>query len=375
LQIPAQVGHAPRRLRAALVAFCAACGSRGPSAGSSDSLYIGLAVTDAPDPSSYRRGAALALESLNATRTPEQLPFGIREPPAAATTPMAIAAALRDDPDVIGVVGHARDAVTQAAAAGYAGRRPVVVISPTSRDEATAHRSDWIFRLAPPTAAVAEAIARYAADSVRAPRAALIYPNDASGRDFGRAFGRAYGEVGGLLIERDPYLVGDRGAFEPYALRLAGQGAAGAVVVAGTFGDILALVTSAAAASLDADVLGAPEPWDRVQAIADSTRRVHLASAFDAERPQTPAAAEFIAVYSRLYGAAPDARAALTYDAAMLIGLAVRDVGVDRWAVRDWIARTGRGRPAHAGASGSILFDGFGNPVNRTVLLVGPRLP
>ena len=361
--------HAALGLGAALFVLCAACGNRGAGAGSSDSVYVGLAVTDAPDPAAYRRGASLALEVLNAARAPEELPLALREPPASATTSTAIAEALRDDAEVVGVVGHARDAATREATPIYGARRPIVVVSPTARDEATAAASSWVFRIAPAGVAIAEGVARFAADSLAPARAAVIYPNDAAGRGFVRAFSRRYDESGGAVSERDPYLAASPSAFEAYAPRLALTGHA-VVVTSGSVTDIVALVSQLDAVGVDAPLVAAPDPWEAIERVTDTIGgRIRLAVAFDWQRPQTGAAAEFVAAYRRRYAGAPDPVAALAYDAAMLIGLAVRETGLDRRAVRDWIARTGRGRSAHVGATGPLVFDGFGNPVNKPVTI------
>jgi len=358
-----------RGLGAAVLTLCAACGTRGAGAGSSDSVYVGLAVADAPDPAAYRRGASLALEVLNAGRASEELPLALREAPASATTPTAIAQVLRDDVDVVGVVGHARDASTQEAAPTYGTRRPLVVVSPTARDDATAAASTWVFRIAPSGVAIAQGAARFAADSLAPGPAAVVYPNDRAGRGFARAFARRYGELGGTVTERSPYLAASPSAFDAYAPRLAFTGPA-VVAASGRVADILALAFELDAAGVDAPLVAVPEPWEEAAALTDTlAERIRVAVAFDWHRPETGAAAEFVAAYGRRYAAAPDPVSALAYDAAMLIGVAVREAGLDRRAVRDWIARTGRGRSAHVGATGPLVFDGVGNPVNKPVVI------
>ena len=359
-------------LAAVLLALGAACGSRGATAAGSDSVYVGLAVHDAPDPSSYRQGAALALAVLNAARAPEDMPLALREAPPSATTAAAVAEALRDDPDLVGVVGHARDATTREAARVYAARRPIVAVSPTALDEATAAMSEWVFRVSPAGAAIAAAIAQYATDSLGLASAAVIYPNDHTGRAFARAFARAFDESGGTVAERDPYLTGDASPFRAYAPRIAVSDV-GVVVAAGAVGDLVALEATLDAVGFAGPLVVVPSAGEGFAFAADTVGTPpRIAAAFDGERRQSRAAAEFVAAYVARYQTPPDARAALAYDATMLIGLAVREVGVHRRAVRDWIARTGRGRPAHQGAAGPVVFDGSGNPVNKPVVMVAP---
>jgi branched-chain amino acid transport system substrate-binding protein len=354
-----------------LLGWCAACAGGGAerSAGT-DSVYVGLAVVDASDPRPYRNGARLALAVLNAGRAPEHPPLGIREPPAGAATVVSIARTLRDDPDVVGVVGHARDGPTLEAAHIYGDRAPVVLISPTAAYETTAAASNWVFRLAPTTRTVARAAASFTVDSLRATRSAVLYHNDRAGREFVGEFARAFVGAGGALVARDPYL--DESAFDAYVPRFTQRGAAG-VIIAGPLAQILTATRAVGASGGPTAALVIPEPWEDVTALDGPVGLpVRVVAAFDAERPRSRAAAEFLAAYTNRYGTPVDPRAALAYDATMLIGRAAREEGADRRRVRDWIARTGRGRPAHSGATGSVVFDASGNPVNKAVVFVDP---
>jgi ABC-type branched-subunit amino acid transport system substrate-binding protein len=97
---------------------------------------------------------------------------------------------------------------------------------------------------------------------------------------------------------------------------------------------------------------------------------VRYTAFFVADRASTDAARAFVRDYEARFGQAPDHRAALSYDAAMLIGLAAREVGPGRRRIRDWVAATGRERPAYQGVTGEIGFDETGDVVGKTVLVV-----
>ena len=58
--------------------------------------------------------------------------------------------------------------------------------------------------------------------------------------------------------------------------------------------------------------------------------------------PSDGDAKQFAADYTRRFGQAPTPQAALSYDAAMLIGRAALAVGPDRQRIRDWVASVGR---------------------------------
>jgi branched-chain amino acid transport system substrate-binding protein len=92
---------------------------------------------------------------------------------------------------------------------------------------------------------------------------------------------------------------------------------------------------------------------------------------FLARRATSPEAKAFIAAYEAAYKEEPDQRAALAYDAAMLIGHAAIEVGPDRAKIRDYIEATGRagGRPAMMGVAGPIAFDEKHDAVNKPVVV------
>jgi ABC-type branched-subunit amino acid transport system substrate-binding protein len=77
----------------------------------------------------------------------------------------------------------------------------------------------------------------------------------------------------------------------------------------------------------------------------------------------------FDSLYEARFGTPPDHRAALSYDAARLLGAAVIAVGPDRRRVRDWLAGVGTVTPPFEGVTGPIRFTVLRNAMNKPVLL------
>jgi branched-chain amino acid transport system substrate-binding protein len=357
------------------VVIAAGCGGAGAGASGGDTLFIGVAaaMTEAALP--YFRGVELAVADLNARRAPSAPPFGLRLPPTEQPTQVDVAIALRDDPSVIGVVGHTGSAQSLEAAPVYGdvaagGANAVVAITPTATNPLVTRASDWVFRVCPTDLDGARALAVYAADSLGARRAAVIYRNDLFGRGYTRAFAPVFIEAGGELVERDPYLAGIT-AFEAYALRIARQ-RVDAVVVAGGSTDAVDITRALRAAGSRPHILGTD---DLAALTTDSAAirdfgDVRYTAFFVADRAAGETAREFVRDYRERFGVLPDHRAALSYDAAMLIGLAAIEAGGDRRSIRDRVAETGRGRPAHLGVTGEIRFDETGDVIGKTVLVV-----
>jgi ABC-type branched-subunit amino acid transport system substrate-binding protein len=200
--------------------------------------------------------------------------------------------------------------------------------------------NDWVFRVCPVVTRQAEALARDAAHSLPLARGAVVYRNDASGKDF--------------------------------AIRMTRRGVHG-VVVSGNAPDARRLIRALRAAGGRQAILATNPPAAADTAAVRDFAGARYVSLFaprtHASVAADSAAVRFTAAFARANGAAPDHWGALAYDAATLIGRAVQEVGPDRTRVRDWIAATGTARAAHEGVTGRIAFDAAGDPVAKQVLV------
>jgi branched-chain amino acid transport system substrate-binding protein len=275
---------------------------------------------------------------------------------------------LRDDPAVVGIVGDAEsgrtlDALPVIEDAAGKGENAVVAVSPTATSPALAGRSPWLFRVCPSDEAASRAAAHFAADSLAARRAAVIYRNDSYGRDWTAAFTRAFKERGGQVVIRDPYVAGvtEWAALAAYI----GQTGADIVLFPGSAEDAADLVRALRAAGVRTPVLGG----DAVAPLVSQPEfaGVRYLTAFMADRLERPEAKAFAAAFERRYQMPPDLRAAMGYDAAMVIGRAALASAGDRRRVRDWIAAIGTGRQPLPGVAGPIAFDRRHDVVDRTV--------
>lgn len=361
---------------ASLVAGGTACGRRrATAAGGRDTLYVGVAA--ARTNTTYFEGVELALARLNRQR-PEGAPvLAIRMPLEVQTSQVKVAEAFRDDPTVIGVVGHTGSAQTLDAAPIYGdrehdGRDAVVAVSPTATNPAVTRASDWIFRVCPTDDDAARQLARFALDSVHARTVAILYRNDLFGRGFTRVLAPELQRGGATVVERDPYLAGVT-EYQAYAARMAAR-KIDALVVAGGGADAADMIRALRRAGADPAVLGTDDVSSILSTAAggaerDEFRGVRFTAFYDPARASSPDQASFAAEYEKRYGAPPNQQVALSYDAAMVIGRAVHEVGGDRRRVRDWIASLGNGRPAHHGLTGDIRFDRNGDAVAKQVVI------
>ena len=155
-------------------------------------------------------------------------------------------------------------------------------------------------------------------------------------------------------------------SFDPY-LERAMQRGKDVLVVAGQADGGLAVLNAARRAGYDGPVLGA----DGLTSLKDAgpvANGVFISSAFLPDR-DTPVASAFVDAYNQKYNEMPDHRGAMTYDAIKLIVEALREVGTDRMALRDYVASVGSSRPAFEGVSGRIAFDPNGDVAGKEVAM------
>jgi len=366
-------------LAAAALATTTSCARAGAALRTrADTAFVGVAV-GLQSPERYvnvYRGAQLALDDLNARR-PEGAPvLALRRAPTEVRSHVELASAFVADSSVVAVVGHTESEPTLDAAAIYedrarGGRRAMAAVSPTANGTMVTRVNDWVFRVCPVVTRQAEALARYAADSLHLARVAVVYRNDASGKDFARAFAAEFARLGGEVVERDPF-VEDFPEFEAFAIRMTRRGVHG-VVVSGNAPDARRLIRALRAAGGRQAILATNPPAAADTAAVRDFAGARYVSLFaprtHASVAADSAAVRFTAAFARANGAAPDHWGALAYDAATLIGRAVQEVGPDRTRVRDWIAATGTARAAHEGVTGRIAFDAAGDPVAKQVLV------
>ncbi|MDF1505817.1 ABC transporter substrate-binding protein, partial [Roseisolibacter sp. H3M3-2] len=352
----------------ALALLAAAC-RPGPGAAAArtgvDTVAIGVALNpERPGMEAIHQGVDLAVAALNADPAVRArgVAFVALRTPRGLTSAVRAAERLRDDPRVAGIVGDAESGRTLDALPVYEdadgeGRRAVVAVSPTATSGALAGRSPWLFRMSPSDETASRGVADFAFDSLHARRAAVVYRNDSYGRDWGASFARAYRAREGEAVARDPYVAGVT-EWEPYAAYLATL-APDLVLFPGSAEDAGPFLRALRRAGLRVPVLGG----DALAPLADSTGfdGVHFAVAFVADRAATPEAKAFVRDYGARFGGAPGVRAAMAYEAAMLVGRAAAAVGRDaprrRREVRDWIAALGRTTPPLPGVAGPIAFD------------------
>jgi branched-chain amino acid transport system substrate-binding protein len=334
-----------------------------------DPLLIGIgAIPGSPAYAGVVRGVDLAVERLNAA---SELRFRSRPPERGAVGAVQVAQQLSEDPRVIAVVGHPEsgntiEAIPIYADAEHAGANGVVAISPTASSPQLSSVSPWFFRVAPSDDDAARVTAQWAADSLGATRAAIVYRNDAYGRDWAGTFTRAFANMGGAVIAREPYLNGVTD-WDAYAQRFAAL-RPDVVLFPGDAIDALAFIRALKARGVTAPFIGG-DGAEQIKREADAFGARYVAF-FRADRATGPEAEWFLARYRERFQQDPDMFAALSYDAALVIGRTIIRGARTRAALRRALEEIGNGTPIVQGVAGPIAFSRSHDIRERRVVLV-----
>ena len=362
---------APALLAALAIAGCTARGTV-------DRVAIGLAAqAQSPTNLSTKQGAELAVIRLNAQRPRGAPPFVLRTVPPNVDLAVPIATALRDDHEVVGVVGHTDSRSTLEAAPVYEdaehdGEHAVAAVTPVSTSMLLSGKSRWLFRICPNDSANSRAAADFAIDSLKSRRATVMYRNDAYGIGWTRSFIPLYEQHGGTVVSSEPHLA-KMADWDAYAGVIHRQ-APDLILFPGGPADAETLIRDLRAAGRVPQMIGG-DGFSTMEADAKGFAGVYYISFFLPARPPNDAARDFVDEFQRRYHALPDQRAALAYDATMLIGRAGIAVGPERDRVRDYLAEIGTSRPAMIGVTGPIAFDARHDVVDKRVIIarVGGR--
>lgn len=357
----------------ALALAASACRQGEAASPDQNAFAIGLgAMPGRPGYESMQRGLQMAVERLNETG---KVRFRVRPPDKAATSPVLVAEQLRDDPGVIGVVGHpesgnAIETIPVYADAEHIGKNGVVAVSPTASSPRLSGISPWFFRVAPSDAEAARYVAHWVLDTLKASRAAVIYRNDSYGRDWSSTFAETFTGSGATVVARNPYLSGIT-EWDAYA-QLLQKLKPDVVLFPGDAGDAVEMLRALHAVDLKVAFIGG----DGTEGMRDSSEAegARYVAFFHPDNVTTEEGRTFVRRYTERFKQQPDMFAAMSYDAALVIGRTVQRGARTRAAVRHALELLGsKQSPAIEGAAGMLGFERNHDIAGRGVVITSVR--
>ncbi|HET9525691.1 MAG TPA: ABC transporter substrate-binding protein [Pyrinomonadaceae bacterium] len=277
-----------------------------------------------------------------------------------------LTAKLIDQDKVVAIIGGGTSGNSRAAAP-RAQSSHVPLIAPSSTDPAVTLVGDYIFRACFVDEFQGEVMASFAFNSLKAQKAAILYDfNSPYGRGLTNFFQDSFKRLGGLIVNEQSYTQGD----DDFRGQLSSIRASepDVIYIPGYYGDVTLIAKQARQLGLTQPLLGgdgwdAPELW---QLGGDALNGSYISTHYSVDDP-SPAIRSFVEEYMRRYGnLAPDAHAALAYDATHILFDAINRAGTtDGPKLRDALGKT----KDFNGVTGMISMDAQRNAVKPAVVL------
>jgi branched-chain amino acid transport system substrate-binding protein len=353
--------------------FAFACERRGgPGAGgSSGQIVVGyygdLSGRTSNFGQSTKNGVLMAADELNKAggidgRQVQILSEDDEGRPEKAAT---VATKLIDQDRVIALLGEVASGNSLAAAPkAQAGHVPM--ISPSSTNPAVTQVGDYIFRVCFIDPFQGEVMAKFAYNTLKAKKAAIMLDfNSPYSRGLTDFFEAAFKKFGGQIVNKQSYTQGDRDyKGQLTAIR---SNSPDVIYVPGYYGEVGVIAKQAKQLGINVPLLGG-DGWDATQLWdlgGDSLNGDFISNHYSVDDP-SPAIQKFVADYKGRYGSAPDALAALGYDAMRVLADAIKRAGTTEGPkLRDAIAQTKN----FGGVTGTITIDAERNAVKPAVVL------
>lgn len=277
-----------------------------------------------------------------------------------------LTAKLIDQDKVVAIIGGGTSGNSRAAAP-RAQSSHVPLISPSSTDPAVTLVGDYIFRACFVDEFQGEVMASFAFNSIKARKAAILFDfNSPYGRGLTNFFQASFKRLGGQIVNEQSYTQGD----VEFKGQLSSIKASepDVIYIPGYYGDVTLIAKQARQLGLTQPLLGgdgwdAPELWTLG---GDALNGSYISTHYSVDDP-SPAIRSFVDEYMRRYGhLAPDAHAALAYDAARILFAAItRAESTEGAKVREALAQT----KDFNGVTGMISMDENRNAVKPAVVL------
>lgn len=317
---------------------------------------------------SARNGALMAAEEINLAGgiNGRRIDIVIEDDQGSPETAAAKAGKLIDTDKVIAIIAGGKSDNSRAAAP-KAQVSKVPLISPSATDPAVTKIGDYIFRACFIDVFQGEVMAKFAANTLKAKKAAILFDfNSGYSRGLTDFFELGFTRLGGQVVTKQLYTQSDRDyRGQLNSIRLTNPDV---IYIPGYYGDIALIAKQARQLGITQPLLGgdgwdAPELWGLG---GDALNGSYISNHYSIEDP-SPAIQKFVKEYKSRYGnLAPDAHAALGYDAMRVLADAIQRAGTtDGPKLREALAQTKN----FSGVTGVISIDADRNAVKPAVVL------
>lgn len=350
--------------------------SSGASSGASSEIKVGLSAPMTGDISqigqSSKNAAQMAVDEINnagglktgTTKAQVKLIVGDDEnkPESAAN----VFQKLINQDKVVGIIGPPTSKCANAGASIADGAQTVMISSWATNINVTKGKT-YVYRACFIDPFQGKVNATFAKETLQAKKAAVLY-DVASDYNKGLAevFRDEFKKAGGEIVAFESYQTNDKD-FKSQLTKIKAA-SPDVVFLPNYYNEVALQLQQAKQLGLNAKFLGG-DAWDSPDLFKLAGNDVLEGTYFSnhyATDADVPELQDFIKKYTSKYNNAPDATAALTYDAIRLLFAGVEKAGsTDKKAIRDAVAAT----KDFKGITGNISYNGTGDPVKSAVMI------
>lgn len=362
-----------------LIACCAAlvvtsCTKKeaATSTAASDEILIGhfasLTGGVAAFGTSTEKGVRLALDEINAAGgvLGKKIKVLTEDTASKPEDTQAAATKLVTQDKVLAVIGEVASSLSLVAA-DVAMRNKTPMVSPSSTNPTVTQKGEWVFRICFIDPFQGEVMAKFASGKLKAKTAAILrdVKQDYS-VGLAKFFIESFEASGGKILLDTSYQSGDVD-FKAQLTDIKAK-KPDVVFVPGYYNEVALIAKQARGLGLNQPLLGGDgwESEDLFKIAGKSVDGSYYSTHFAPDTTDTSAQG-FLAAFKKKYGHAPDAMAALGYDALYLIADAIKRAGKtdDKEALRLALA----GTSGYKGVTGKISINNERNAVKSAVVL------
>lgn len=313
---------------------------------------------------STREGIDLAVEEVN-QKPPLGRQFEIRAEDDQGKSEQAVSVVTKlvDQDQVVAVLGEVASS-NSLAAAPVCQRATVPMISPASTNPQVTEVGDYIFRICFIDPFQGSVMAKFAANTLKAKRAAILW--DAKS-DYSKGLRDFFKQTfSGQVVSEPSYSAGDTD-FNAQ-LNAIKQAKPDVIFVPGYYNEVGTIARQARDQGIMVPLIGG-DGWDSpalFKSAGNALEGCYFSNHYSPES-KDPLVQDFISTFKKKFnGKVPDAMAALGYDAVKILADSITRAGTTEGPkLRDAIAQT----KGFAGVSGSITLDANRNATKPAVVL------
>src|SRR5215210_4851934 len=316
---------------------------------------------------STRNGSQMAADEINAAggiggRQVQLIHEDDQGEPGKAAT---VTAKLINQDQVRALIGEVASS-NSIAAAPNAQEAKVPMISPSSTNPKVTQVGNYIFRVCFIDPFQGEVMAKFAANTLKAKRAAILFDSNSDySKGLIQFFKQAFTKLGGEIVAEQAYAQRDRDfTGQLTQIRSANPDV---IYVPGYYQEVGVIAKQTKQLGIKSPLLGgdgwdAPQLWDLG---GESLNGDYISNHYSVDDP-SPAIQKFVADYKARNGEIPDALAALGYDAMKVLADAIKRAGTTEGPqLKDAINAT----KDFVGVTGTISLDKDRNAVKPAVVL------